>query len=113
MREPAVDAPAYAVVLVEGLSDRYALEALARRRGRDLDAEGVRVLAMKGATNIGHFLDRYGPRGLDVRLAGLYDAAEEGCFRRGLERAGLEPGSPRRGWRSSASTGAPPIWKTS
>jgi len=86
-----------AVVLVEGLSDRYAVETLARRRGRDLDAEGVRVLAMKGATNIGHFLDRYGPRGLDVRLAGLYDAAEEGCFRRGLERAGLGPGDSRAG----------------
>jgi hypothetical protein len=86
------DADAYAVVLVEGLSDRYALEVLAQRRGRDLDTEGVRILAMKGATNIGHFLDRYGPRGLGVRLAGLYDAAEEGCFRRGLERAGLGPG---------------------
>jgi hypothetical protein len=94
MRETttAGDAGAYAVVLVEGLSDRYALETLARRRGRDLDAEGVRILAMKGATNIGHFLDRYGPGGLGVRLAGLYDAAEEGYFRRGLQRAGLGPG---------------------
>jgi hypothetical protein len=36
----ASDADAYAVVLVEGLSDRYALEALAQRRGRDLDTEG-------------------------------------------------------------------------
>jgi hypothetical protein len=81
-----------AVVLVEGLSDRYAVETLARRRGRDLNAEGVHILAMKGATNIGHFLDRYGPHGLGVRLAGLYDAAEEGCFRRGIERAGLGSG---------------------
>ncbi|GAB2824662.1 hypothetical protein GCM10027176_31480 [Actinoallomurus bryophytorum] len=90
----AGDADAYGVIiLVEGLSDLYALETLARRRGRDLDAEGVRVLAMKGATNIGHFLDHYGPRGLRARLAGLYDAAEEGCIRRGLERAGLGPGS--------------------
>ena len=31
----------------------------------------------------------YGPHGLDVRLAGLCDAAEEGAFQRGLERAGL------------------------
>jgi hypothetical protein len=83
------DADAQAVVLVEGLSDRFALESLARRRGRDLGAEGVHVVAMKGVTNIGHFLDRYGPRGLGARLAGLYDAAEEGCIRRGLERAGL------------------------
>lgn len=97
MHETTTAGDADAVVLVEGLSDRYAVETLARRRGRDLDAEGVRVLAMKGATNIGHFLDRYGPRGLDVRLAGLYDAAEEGCFRRGLERVGLGPGDSQVG----------------
>jgi len=78
-----------AVVLVDGVSDRAALEVLARRRGRDLSAEGVDIVAMNGATNIGHSLDRYGPHGLDVRLAGLYDAAEERFFRRGLERAGL------------------------
>ena len=78
-----------AAVLVEGISDQHALEALARRRGRDLEAEGVSVVAMGGATNIGSFLSRYGPNGFDVRLAGLCDAAEEGDFRRGLERAGL------------------------
>jgi hypothetical protein len=78
-----------AVVLVEGLSDRAAVEALARRRGRDLNAEGVAVVAMGGAQAIGRFLDRFGPRGLDVGLAGLCDAAEEDDFRRGLERAGL------------------------
>src|ERR671934_160710 len=31
------------IVLVEGVSDRVALETLARRRGRDLDAEGVSI----------------------------------------------------------------------
>jgi hypothetical protein len=30
-------------------------------------------------------------------VAGLYDAAEEGCFRRGLERAGLLPGKTHIG----------------
>lgn len=79
-----------AVVLVEGLSDRLVLEVLARRRGRDLEREGIRVVAMSGATNIGHYLDRYGPRGLDVKVAGLYDSAEERFFRQGLERAGLD-----------------------
>jgi hypothetical protein len=78
-----------AVVLVEGMSDRLALEALARRRDRDLDGEGIQVVAMNGATNIGHYLDRYGPHGLDVKLAGLYDLAEERFFRRALERVGL------------------------
>jgi predicted ATP-dependent endonuclease of OLD family len=82
---------ARAVVLVEGLSDRSALETLAERRGRALDAEGIVVLAMGGASNIGHFLNRFGPPGLDLRLAGLYDEAEVGYFRRGLERTGLLP----------------------
>jgi hypothetical protein len=76
-------------MLVEGVSDQLALEALAQRRERDLDAEGVSIVAMGGATNIGSFLDRFGPRGFNVRLAGLCDAAEEGDFQRGLVRAGL------------------------
>lgn len=81
--------PARTVVLVEGMSDQRALEALAARRGRDLDAEGVAVMAMGGSKKIGSFLHRYGPQGHDVRLAGLCDAAEEGDFQRGLERAGF------------------------
>jgi hypothetical protein len=77
------------VVLVEGSSDQVALQALAARRGRDLGAEGIAVVPMGGARNIRHFLELFGPRGLDLRLAGLCDAGEEGDFRRGLERAGL------------------------
>jgi len=76
-------------VLVEGVSDQLALEALARRRGRNLEAEGVSIVPMGGATNIGTYLDRFGPRGLDLKVAGLSDEREEGDFRRGLERAGL------------------------
>jgi hypothetical protein len=78
-----------AVVLVEGTSDQWALEALAERRGRDLEAEGVEVVPIGGAQAIGRFLERFGPNGLDVTLAGLCDAAEESEFRRGLERASL------------------------
>jgi hypothetical protein len=82
------------VVLVEGVSDRAALEALAVRRGRDLDAEGVCVVPLGGATSIGRFLVLLGPQGLGLRLCGLCDAAETGFFRRALERAGLgSPGS--------------------
>jgi hypothetical protein len=77
------------VVLVEGISDQRALEALAERRGRKLQAEGISIVAIGGAQAIGTFLDLFGPQGLDVRLAGLCDAAEEGDFQRGLERAGL------------------------
>lgn len=78
-----------AVVLVEGISDQVALEVLADRRGRDLHAEGVSVVPMGGAKGIGRYLAMFGPQGIDVRLAGLCDAREEGDFRRGLERAGL------------------------
>jgi hypothetical protein len=85
----AIGIDSRAVVLVEGASDRFALEALAQRRGWALDAEGIAIVPMGGATNIGRFLDLFGPQGLGVRLAGLCDAAEEGYFRRGLERAGL------------------------
>jgi hypothetical protein len=80
---------ARAAVLVEGISDQLAIEALAERRGRDLYAEGISIVPMGGATNIGTFLDRFGPQGFDLRVAGLCDAAEEGEFRRGLERAGF------------------------
>jgi hypothetical protein len=86
---PGVDEEPRAVVLVEGISDRVAVEALAERRGRNLEAEGVSVVPIGGAQAIGRFLSLYGPAGLDVGLAGLCDAAEEGEFRRGLERAGL------------------------
>lgn len=78
-----------AVVLVEGISDKLALEALATRRGRNLDAERISIVPMGGATNIASFLDLFGPHGLHVRLAGLCDAGEEGTFKRGLERAGI------------------------
>jgi hypothetical protein len=77
------------VVLVEGLSDKLALEALAGRRGRDLAAEGVAIVSMGGSKNIGAFLERFGPEGSDRKVAGLCDAGEEGDFRRGLERAGV------------------------
>jgi Overcoming lysogenization defect protein-like, TOPRIM domain len=77
------------VVLVEGSSDQVALQALADRRGRDLAAAGIAVVPMGGARNIRRFLERFGPRGLNLGLAGLCDAGEEGDFRRGLEWAGL------------------------
>jgi hypothetical protein len=80
---------ARSVVLVEGISDQLALETLAERRGRNLDAEEISIVPIGGATNIGRFLGLFGPQGFNVRLAGLCDAAEEADFQRGLERAGL------------------------
>jgi hypothetical protein len=84
-----------AVILVEGISDQAALEALAARQSRDLRGEGIFVVPMGGATNIGSFLDLFGPQGLGARLAGLCDEAEEPYFRRALARAGLDPGLAR------------------
>src|ERR1700687_4963541 len=80
---------ARSVALAEGVSDQLALEALAERRGRNLDAEGVSIVPIGGSKNIGTFLDLFGPHGFDTRLAGPCDAAEEGDFQRALERAGL------------------------
>jgi len=75
-----------AVVLVEGVSDRAALVELARRRGQDLAAGGVAVVAMGGATNVGHFAREWRER--DVRLGGLCDVGEAAWFARAL---GAEP----------------------
>ena len=78
------------VVLVEGNSDRVALRTLAQCLGRDLDAEGTDVVAMGGITNTRAFATRYGPLGLDLPLAGLYDIGEQAVLRRGLYAAGLD-----------------------
>jgi hypothetical protein len=78
-----------AVVLVEGPSDRVALETLALRRGRDLVAErGSRPPGRRGAGN-GPAHGAVRPHGANVRLAGLCDAGEVDFLRRALRRAGV------------------------
>ncbi|WP_036962147.1 TOPRIM nucleotidyl transferase/hydrolase domain-containing protein [Promicromonospora kroppenstedtii] len=80
-------------VLVEGESDRAAVEALAARQGLPLAALGVQVVAMGGITNIGHHLVAllHSPvrTSLPLRIGGLYDAAEERFVIKGLDRVGL------------------------
>lgn len=83
------------VVLVEGVSDRGAVETLAERRGRDLGAEGVCVLPIGGAMGIGRFMRLLGTNELGVRVRGLCDEAEEGYVRRGLEQLGHRGGLSR------------------
>ncbi len=82
---------ARALVVVEGESDRVALRTLARRLGRDLEREGVEVVDLAGATNVGRWLEDLAATGASPTLAGLYDAPEERFFRRGLERGGRGP----------------------
>jgi hypothetical protein len=84
---------ARAIILVEGISDQIAVETLAARRGRDLDAAGVLIFPVGGAQALKRYLTQFGPEGAGLRLTGLCDAGEEGIFRRGLAAARL--GSPR------------------
>ncbi len=91
-RALAKAATAQAVVLVEGISDQMAVETLATRRGRDLEAEGVAVLPVGGAHAITRYLRQFGPDGAGLRVAGLCDLGEEDIVRRGLASAGI--GSP-------------------
>src|SRR5438132_12217806 len=68
------------VILVEGITDRIALEAAARRLGLDLAADGVEVVPIGGAQAVTRVAAGYD----GVRLAGLCDEAEERYFRRVL-----------------------------
>lgn len=65
------------VVLVEGISDRMALETLAARRGVE-----ATVVPMGGAHAVRRFLERYA----GARVVGLCDAGERDVF----ARAGVE-----------------------
>ncbi|MFI2364250.1 TOPRIM nucleotidyl transferase/hydrolase domain-containing protein [Promicromonospora sp. NPDC019610] len=77
-------------VLVEGESDRVAVEALAARLGLPLADLGVQVVAMGGITNIGHHL---------VALSGERPASEQASE----QASGQLPGQP-----SGRAPGQPP-----
>jgi hypothetical protein len=83
------------IVLVEGGSDQAALEVLARRRGLALGRGALGIVAMGGATSIGHFVRLLGPRGLNIPLGGLCDAGQEDHVRGALQRGGLSPAASR------------------
>ncbi|WP_392972539.1 TOPRIM nucleotidyl transferase/hydrolase domain-containing protein [Streptomyces sp. LN245] len=95
-RELAARLSVRTVVLLEGPSDLAAVDALAAGRGRDLEAEGVCVLAMNGAMSVGRFARLLGPSGLGLRLTGLCDEAERGYYARALEQDGPEGNTARR-----------------
>ncbi len=69
-----------AVVLVEGITDRIALEAAAAKLGLDLVAEGVEIVPIGGAQAIRRAAALYE----EERVVGLCDAGEERWFRRVL-----------------------------
>jgi hypothetical protein len=96
-RALAKAAAAVAVLVVEGISDQIAVETLAARRGRDLDAERVVVLPTGGAHAMTRYLAQFGPAGAGLRIAGLCDAGEENVVRRGLARAGIGVAGTRAG----------------
>jgi len=77
-------------VIVEGDSDRVALETLAKRRGRDLAAEGVEIASIGGAHAIRRYLERLKADGSGVKLAGLVDVGQEEVFRRAVDHTGFE-----------------------
>jgi hypothetical protein len=76
------------LVLVEGQSDRSALETLARRCGHDLERERIEIVSIGGAQALGRVLSSLSS---EVRVAGLYDEGEAGTVGRALERAGMTP----------------------
>lgn len=79
-----------AVILVEGPSDRHAVERLARLRDINLAASGVQLVELGGVTNLGRALRRL--RTSEARVTGLYDAAERPYVQRTLARfPGLGP----------------------
>jgi hypothetical protein len=71
------------VILVEGVTDRIALEAVAAKLDLDLDAAGIEIVPIGGAQAIRRAAEQYD----GGRVVGLCDAGEEGYFRRVLDDA--------------------------
>ncbi|WP_329459868.1 TOPRIM nucleotidyl transferase/hydrolase domain-containing protein [Streptomyces sp. NBC_01497] len=90
-RDLAESLGARTAVLLEGLSDLAAVEALAAGRGRDLAAEGVVAVPMGGAMSVGRYARLLGRPGLGLRVTGLCDEREQGFYERGLTRVQAPP----------------------
>ena len=84
-----------AVVLVEGESDKAAIETLAVRLGRELASEAVSIVVMGGASPLtDHLEDLVVRRQYQGLIAGLVDIGETRDLDRGLSQVGL----PRDGF---------------
>ncbi|HET7420833.1 MAG TPA: TOPRIM nucleotidyl transferase/hydrolase domain-containing protein [Candidatus Dormibacteraeota bacterium] len=84
-------------MVVEGDSDRVALETLAARMDVDLDARGASIAPIGGAHAVRRFLGRLAAAHPQARVAGLCDAGQEVYFQRALEDRGLGDGLDRGG----------------
>lgn len=80
---------AEAVILVEGICDQMAIETLAARQDRRLEAEGVVVLPIGGAQAAPHYLRAYGPEGDRLEVVGLFDLDATETVRQAVIGAGL------------------------
>ena len=105
--------PTQAVLLVEGISDQRAVEALARRRGRDLAGEGVAVVPMGGYGNVGPFVERFGAADAALRLGCLYDADAERHIAHALRRHGMAPEPSRSALEALGFYASRPTSRTS
>jgi len=81
-------------VLLEGASDVAAVRVVARRSGLDLDALGVHLADMHGATNIRRHLLAAVESADRPRVVGMCDAPEAPFFVRALRRVGAEVEGP-------------------
>lgn len=82
------------LVLVEGESDRLALDAAAARLGAGLGAARIDVL--KGITNLRRRLHELRAASAPPRILGLYDAAEERYVEAVLRDEGVLAATPGR-----------------
>lgn len=95
VRVPDLDPTARTIVLVEGASDCAAVTAAAGTLERDLAGDGVAVVPMGGASNVGHFVRAIATDGPERRLLGLCDHGEVRFFERAFaswpDRCGARP----------------------
>ncbi|MCD2441042.1 ATP-dependent endonuclease [Agromyces sp. SYSU K20354] len=91
MGEGGSDGAVATVILVEGESDRLAVETLAARLGVDLAAGRASVVSMGGVNNLRSHLAALALEPVRPRAVGLFDLPEAAHVRRAVEEAGLGP----------------------
>lgn len=88
MRGGGLSGASATVVLVEGESDRLAVETLAARLGCDLVAADAAIVCMGGITNLRRHLAELSAAPVRPRVLGLFDAGEIAYVNAVVERDG-------------------------